>query len=84
MIITVCYFARFREKLAVQQEQLELVQACTVEQVLQLLAQRGGVWDELFGCPKGVLAAINQDLSHLQATVQAGDELALFPPVTGG
>lgn len=84
MNIKICYFARFREKLGLQQEQFELAEDSTVEQLLQQLAQRGGVWADLFACPERVLVAINQDMSHLQASINAGDEVALFPPVTGG
>lgn len=84
MIIRVCYFARFREKLGLQQEQYELTEGHTVAQLLLQLAQRGGVWAELFACPQGVLVAVNQEMSHLQAALNAGDEVALFPPVTGG
>ena len=84
MNIKVCYFARFREKLGVQQEYIELAEGSQVAQLLQQLAQREGVWAELFACPERVLVAINQDMSHLQAQINQGDEVALFPPVTGG
>lgn len=84
MNIKVCYFARFREKLGVQQEHIELAEGSQVAQLLQQLAQREGVWAELFACPERVLVAINQDMSHLQAQINQGDEVALFPPVTGG
>ena len=59
-MITILYFARFREKLGVGQEQLELPEHgdVTVQTVLDILAARGGQWAELFECERGVLAAV--------------------------
>ncbi len=84
MSITLCFFAKFREKLATQHESYTLPKSCEVKELLQQLAQRGGVWQELFDCPKGVLVAINQDMASLDSLVNDGDEVAFFPPVTGG
>lgn len=84
MTITLCFFARFREKLATQQENYTLPASCEVTVLLQQLAQRGGVWHELFDNPQGVLVAINQEMATLNSTVNSGDEVAFFPPVTGG
>ncbi|MDP2228419.1 MAG: MoaD/ThiS family protein [Moraxellaceae bacterium] len=85
-MITILYFARFREKLGLAQEQLELPARgdVDVQTVLDLLAARGGVWADLFECERGVLAAINQEMVSRESSVYEGDELALFPPVTGG
>ncbi len=84
--ITILYFARFREKLGLASEQLTLPEqgADTVQTILQQLVARGGVWAELFDCEAGVLAAVNQEMASRDTAVFEGDELALFPPVTGG
>lgn len=84
MNITICYFARFREKLGCQQESYTWTANITVEQLLQQLAARGGVWSELFQTTQGVLVAINQEMMPLSTLINAGDEVAFFPPVTGG
>lgn len=85
-MIKILYFARFREKLGRSEEQLELPTAelTTVADLLAVLAGRGGTWVELFGSPKGVKTAINQEMVSATARVHEGDELAIFPPVTGG
>jgi molybdopterin converting factor subunit 1 len=85
-MITVVYFARFREKLGKAEEALSLPETgpSTVQSVLDALAARGGVWQELFACEKGVMAAINQEMAARESAVFDQDELALFPPVTGG
>ncbi|MDQ8036734.1 MAG: molybdopterin converting factor subunit 1 [Pedobacter sp.] len=86
MQIQILYFARFREKLGRDSEAFELAadRDTSVQSVLDVLAARGGVWQELFDCEKGVLAAINQEMVSRETLVYDEDELALFPPVTGG
>lgn len=85
-MITVLYFARFREKLGQGREELVLpeAQAFTVQDLLDRLAMRGGAWQELFACERGVLAAVNQEMASRECRLREGDEVALFPPVTGG
>lgn len=85
-MITILYFARFREKLGQERESFALPELgpVTVQGVLDTLAARGGIWAELFACEQGVLAAINQEMATRESGIFEGDELALFPPVTGG
>ena len=52
--------------------------------LLDVLRARGGAWDEALAEAKRVRAAVNQELAHGQSAVRDGDELAFFPPVTGG
>jgi molybdopterin synthase sulfur carrier subunit len=55
-----------------------------VSSLLRLLRQRAGVWRELFAEDQIVMMAVNQEMAELQTPVQDGDEVAFFPPVTGG
>ena len=49
------------------------------------LAARGGVWSEVFSCEEGKrLAAVNQEMCGPTTRLYSGDEVAFFPPVTGG
>lgn len=84
MNITICYFARFREKLAIQQENYTLPNSVEIKELKNRLANRGGIWQELFACTQGVLVAVNQEMATLESVVNEGDEVAFFPPVTGG
>jgi len=84
MKITLCFFARFREQLGVQQELYTLPKECSGHDLLAQLAQRGNKWHELFDNPTGVLVAINQEMATLDNIIRQGDEVAFFPPVTGG
>jgi molybdopterin synthase sulfur carrier subunit len=85
-MITVLYFARFREKLGRDRETLPLPSASpvTVQVLLDELVARGGVWSDVLGCERGVLVAVNQQMAQRDSLLREGDEIALFPPVTGG
>lgn len=85
-MITIYYFARFREKLGIEKEQFELPERgdVTVNTVIESLAARGGIWADLFDCEAGVMCAINQEVVMRDSSIYEDDELSLFPPVTGG
>ncbi|HNJ75846.1 MAG TPA: molybdopterin converting factor subunit 1 [Azospira sp.] len=83
-MIKILYFASLREKLGTAGEDLELPAGVTdVGGVLALLAQRGGEWATL-ATVKNLKSAVNQEMARNTTAVKAGDELAFFPPVTGG
>ena len=83
-MIKILYFASLREKLGTSGEALELPAGVTdVGGVLNLLAQRGGEWATL-AAVKNLKSAVNQEMARHATPVKAGDEVAFFPPVTGG
>ncbi len=85
MNIRVRYFARLREKLAIDQEQLVVPEEVRdIAALRSHLAARGAVWAEQLGGDRPLMAAINEQLQPLSASLSDGDEVALFPPVTGG
>lgn len=81
MSLTVQYFARYREVLGLDSERLE-GGFSRLDDVRQHLLARGEAWQVL--AEKGVMCARNQELCSLAEPVQDGDEVAFFPPVTGG
>ena len=84
-MITVLYFARLREALGTGGEQLQLPAAVRdVEGVRALLRARGGEWQQQLAPGKAVRAAVNQAMADGGTAVADGDEIAFFPPVTGG
>jgi len=85
-MIRVRYFASLRERLGVAGEEIDvsLLDASSVAGVLTLLCARGGLWLEVLGDDRSVLMALNQEMARPQSAVSDGDEVAFFPPVTGG
>jgi molybdopterin synthase sulfur carrier subunit len=83
-MIRVLYFARFREKLGCEGESLALPTPATAQGLLEQLAARGGAWAEQLGPGRNVLVAVNQAIAGRDAPLAEGDEVAVFPPVTGG
>jgi molybdopterin synthase sulfur carrier subunit len=83
--IDILYFASLRERLGVDRESLDLPPGVgDLTALLALLRQRGGVWAEVFDGHARVLMAINQEMARAGDTINDGDEVGLFPPVTGG
>ncbi len=84
-MITILYFARLREALGKASEQITLPPgACDLDSLRAQLCARGGVWAETMADRKRVRVAVNQDLAQGNAAIKDGDEIAFFPPVTGG
>jgi molybdopterin synthase sulfur carrier subunit len=82
-MIRVLYFASLGERLGCRGETLDPGDAGTVEDVVNLLKARGSPWTEAFE-QVTVMSAVNQQMADARTAVRDGDELALFPPVTGG
>ncbi|MBI3376365.1 MAG: molybdopterin converting factor subunit 1 [Betaproteobacteria bacterium] len=85
MKVKVLYFAGLREQLGQAGEELELPPGVsTLAWLRSHLISRGGTWQSAFAATRLVRVAINQDMAEATAPVRAGDEVAFFPPVTGG
>jgi molybdopterin synthase sulfur carrier subunit len=54
-----------------------------VSGLIGLLAARGGPWAALASV-RNLRCAVNQEMARLDSPVGSGDEVAFFPPVTGG
>ena len=79
------YFAWLREKTGCSEEQTDPpANVATVGQLLDWIEGRGGGYAEAFADRTVVRVAVNQEYVNLDHPVQAGDEVAFFPPVTGG
>ena len=81
MNINVQYFARYRETLGIDAEQVE-GDFPSIDALRLHLLKRDGVWQVL--AEQSLMCARNQELSQLDEPLQSGDEVAFFPTVTGG
>ena len=85
MSVRILYFASLREDMGIAQELIDLpAGACDVKGLRARLVARGGASAAALGRGKAVRVSVNQDLARDDTPVKAGDEVAFFPPVTGG
>ena len=85
MKVRVLYFASVREKLGRDAEELELpADVSTIAGLRTHLRARGGAWAEALAESRLLRTAVNQDMAQPAAAIKPGDEVAFFPPVTGG
>lgn len=83
-MIQLVFLASIRERLDCEQQSFELPQqSLSVVDLIELLSAQGDAWQQALQGDK-VLVAINQQMSKPTALVHDGDEVAFFPPVTGG
>lgn len=83
-MIKVLYFAALREQVGAAEEAVEPEGIATVADLLARLRERGSGHGEALAPERRVLVAVNQAYAGVEAAVADGDEVALFPPVTGG
>ena len=83
--IDVLYFARLREAFGRDRESVELPgDVQNVAGLTAWLRSRGDAWERELAPGKPVRIAVNQDMASAETPVRSGDEVAFFPPVTGG
>ncbi|WP_373602711.1 molybdopterin synthase sulfur carrier subunit [Aggregatibacter sp. HMT-949] len=81
-MLKVLFFAQTRELIGIDEIVLEQDFA-TADALREHLSQKGDKW--ALALEKGkLLVAINQTLMPLESAIKSGDEIAFFPPVTGG
>ena len=83
--MNVLYFAWVRQKIGRSEETVEhTAEMRTVGDLANVLRARGGGYAEAFADLSRLRAAVNQVHASPDATIAPGDEIAFFPPVTGG
>ena len=83
-MINVLFFAQVRELLGESSIQVEATaETITAEALRAVLASKDDKWGKVLVSDK-LLVAVNQTISGWDTPVQDGDEVAFFPPVTGG
>jgi molybdopterin synthase sulfur carrier subunit len=79
------YFARLREAFSSEGERVALpAGVVNVAGLVAWLRQRGEPWDRELAAGRPVRVAVNQDMADPATPIRVGDEVAFFPPVTGG
>lgn len=81
----ILYFAWVKAKIGKSAEDLiPPADVKTVGQLMRYLQARGEGYADAFADPSRIRAAVNQDHAAMDAGVAPDDEIAFFPPVTGG
>jgi molybdopterin synthase sulfur carrier subunit len=84
-MIKLKYFARLNESLGAKAEEIEFGDRSeSVDAVIQQLIGRGEPWATEFATEANFLVAVNHEMCETGTALKEGDEVAFFPPVTGG
>jgi molybdopterin synthase sulfur carrier subunit len=83
--LTILYFSWLRDRIGLAQEELQLPEGVeTVGELVDHLAARDAAHAAAFRDHKTIRCAVNQEFAAPSFRVRPGDEVAFFPPVTGG
>jgi sulfur-carrier protein len=83
-MINIQYFASIREALGKNSESVALPDDATVSGLVARLHENGGVYIEALSPTRRWRVAVNQEMVSMREPLKDGDEVAIFPPVTGG
>jgi len=85
-MLKVVFFARLRELIGIDETDIDLSigQIETVDDVLKLLSDKYSQFSDYLEQGNRLMIAVNQEIGSKNIQLKSGDELALFPPVTGG
>lgn len=82
-MIKILFFAQLREQLDCSELNFDIDSSVPLKWLLEQLCAQGERWQEHLKSGS-VLMAVNQTLVDENSRVHPGDEVAFFPPVTGG
>jgi molybdopterin synthase sulfur carrier subunit len=82
-MITVLFFASLKEALETEKLTVSFDHAITVAELLSHLQEKSLLWKKLLSSAQ-LMIAVNQQMSQADTMLKSGDEVAFFPPVTGG
>ena len=82
-MINLIYFSWIREKIGKSNESIE-TRAETVNELIEELKKKDVRYSEVFSDLGSFRVAINQELTNFDAPITEANEIAFFPPMTGG
>lgn len=81
-MLDVLFFASVREQLGI--DRLTCAPVRDIDELISILIMsKGTAWESVLRAPN-IIVAVNHEVVSLDHALQAGDEVAFFPPVTGG
>jgi molybdopterin synthase sulfur carrier subunit len=82
-MIRVLFLAQLREQLGIAELQVAAVSVVSVATLKQYLVTSNPQWEQYLSNSK-LLVAVNHEYAKTDVAIKSGDEVAFFPPVTGG
>ncbi len=82
--VKVVFFASYKQRLACSELEVELENDAKIVDLCDKLSENGDKWREIFAKDASLKVACNQRLCDRQTSLKEKDEVAFFPPVTGG
>lgn len=80
----ILFFGNLREQLGIGEIEVPLAPGTNnIAELLEALKQRGSEWQQALSADS-LLYAVNQTMATRDTLLEDSDEVALFPPVTGG
>ena len=84
-MLKILYFAHLREQLGRECDDLVLPdEVANVAELIEFLKNTDPVVNDIFESTPKILVAINQVVVSRDSEVTQNDEIAFFPPMTGG
>ena len=80
----IIYFASIKESLDVSEEKIVLKKPCTILELITILIKKDKKYRFIFSDLAKVKCAVNSSYVDFNTVINNKDELAFFPPVTGG
>jgi molybdopterin synthase sulfur carrier subunit len=81
----ILYFAWLRQRVGAGEETIDPPDDVRdVAGLIDWLKTRGPKYEEAFADTSAIRVAVNQEFAGLDAAIAGADEIALFPPMTGG
>lgn len=81
-MLNVLFFASLREQLGCEKLELSADGITDVQSLLNTLVALHPIYENVLD--ESILVAVNQEISTRDRALESGDEVAFFPPVTGG
>ena len=80
----ILYFANIRQTIGIIEEQIDIDETYTIEEIIKILVKKNEKYKKAFSNIDNIKCSVNLNFVKLNAKVKNTDELAFFPPVTGG
>ena len=80
----ILYFAQLRDLIGKSEEKIDLKSEISIKDLIFLLKKKDAKYRNAFEKIDNLKFAINCEYTNLEGIVNDKDEVAFFPPVTGG